>query len=430
MAPPSVTAQRPTGRRRGSAPGGGSEDAEAVAVPVTSDAVDDALGLSCTPGGAAESFPAPGRSSTNPATTSAARRRRATRPRTRRRRRDVEEEMGGPTRTPPGAPGRGVVDDDAIHGGRLHPGQQRRLRVRGQPVEPVGHLGHGGPGPDVGREHLPQQRRERTGVLRGLDVSLGDAVKQADLVRRLAERGPALERRIQRRAEGEDVGGIPGLRAPGHFRREVGRRAGQHAGGRHRAVPDGVGDAEVADPRGAVVGHEDVGRLDVAVDDAGRVGGGQRRGHLRAERGRLLLVQGGELAEDLRQGLRGDQLQDEARLTLVLDDVVDRHRVTVVQPSSEPRLPHGPSGHQLGRFGARTLRGVEDLQGDRPSEPLVPPLPHRAHAASSDESDEPVPARNEAVRRLHWAPLRVRRSPRLGDPCPSDAGPTLPATGS
>ncbi len=83
-------------------------------------------------------------------------------------------------------------------------------------------------------------------------------------------------------AEGEHIAG-GGEFGPGRLlgRHETGRPDDLALRGEHRAV-DGPADAEV-DDSGPVEGEQDVGRLEVAVDQSRAVDGGQRLGQARAE---------------------------------------------------------------------------------------------------------------------------------------------------
>jgi hypothetical protein len=97
----------------------------------------------------------------------------------------------------------------------------------------------------------------------------------------------------------------------------------------------GAGEAEVEDADAAVAGDEDVVGLEVAVDEAGVVGGGQAGAglahdrHDLAPRPRLLLEPGAE-------GLAVDELHGEEHAVGVGADVVDGDDVGVRQAGRGP----------------------------------------------------------------------------------------------
>ena len=156
------------------------------------------------------------------------------------------------------------------------------LRRRQQP----GHLVHGGPVRRVHRQHLQDQGGECLGLPRRHDVAGRNPVEQGHRVLPGPEGRLALERGVQRRAQGEHVGRRGRPAAPGDLGREVRRGARDHAGARERDVAEGVSDPEVGDLGRTVLGDEHVGRLHVTVDDAHLVRRRQRRGHLAADQAR------------------------------------------------------------------------------------------------------------------------------------------------
>ncbi len=132
-------------------------------------------------------------------------------------------------------------------------------------------------------------------------------------------------------------------------------------------------------------GDEDVGGLDVAVDDAGLVGGGERVGDLGTDLEQPL---GGErlAGELLLQGLALHQLHDQKGRALVLADVVQRADVRMVQSGSGARFALEAGSRHLA---AAQLLG-EELQRDGPLEPGVLGLVDDAHPAAADPAHDPV----------------------------------------
>jgi hypothetical protein len=91
------------------------------------------------------------------------------------------------------------------------------------------------------------------------------------------------------------------------------------------------GDPEVADLHVIVLGDQDVSRLDVAVHRAALMGGGQAVGDLGADPGDALGRQRALLGDELRQVARRDVLHHEPVVLAVLDRVVDRDDVAMVE---------------------------------------------------------------------------------------------------
>ena len=142
---------------------------------------------------------------------------------------------------------------------------------------------------------------------------------------------------------------------------------------------DPLGQAEVGDLRLALPVEQDVGRLEVAVDDAALVGVVDGLGHLGHQPGRLARRQravGGLLG----QAAALDEAHAEVVLALVLADLVDRHDVGVVEVGGRLGLDVEPLDVGLGG----ELAGQDHLQGDRPVEADLPGLVDDAHAAAGD----------------------------------------------
>ena len=98
---------------------------------------------------------------------------------------------------------------------------------------------------------------------------------------------PQRQQLVQRRAERVDVGAVVDQDALAGrlLGAHVAQRAEQVAGLRQAGVGVELGQAEVGDPDVAAAVDQQVGRLDVAVDDAELVGVLQRLGRLRRQPG-------------------------------------------------------------------------------------------------------------------------------------------------
>ena len=140
-----------------------------------------------------------------------------------------------------------------------------------------------------------------------------------------------------------------------------------------------LGEAEVEELHPAVARQEDVLGLQVAVDDAGGVGGREALRDL--DRG------GGDgldrerpAVEPVPERLALEELGDEVGDAVVAPDVEDGEDVRVAEPPDRLHLdlePADPVG--VGRAGPR-----EDLDGDVAAEPGVPGAPDLAHPPRAD----------------------------------------------
>ena len=138
--------------------------------------------------------------------------------------------------------------------------------------------------------------------------------------------------------------------------------------------------SEVEDLDLALGRHDDVGGLDVAVDDAGRMRGGQRARHLLGIAERL----------EQRETLRGDELvQRLARHVLhheevdprLVHDVVQRDDIGMVEGGGGARLLQEAS--LAVRIGDLVVR--EDFDRDSAVQPRVARTIHLAHPARAKE---------------------------------------------
>ena len=158
---------------------------------------------------------------------------------------------------------------------------------------------------------------------------------------------------------------------------------------------EALGDAEVGEQHPAVGGDEDVAGLDVAVDEAGVVGGVEGRRDARADVDRQLGAEPGLHVEQLAQALAVDELHDDGLAALVLEHVVDGDDVRVGQAGDGDGL----AAEALGDDGVGGQARLEPLEGDLAVERDVGGQPHLGHPALGQPPLEPVAA-GEHDRRL------------------------------
>ncbi len=177
------------------------------------------------------------------------------------------------------------------------------------------------------------------------------------------KRRTAGDQLVQQDACAVDVDG-GGLRAAlGGLGRDIRGRADELMGaGQARGVGE-AGDAEVGEHRvhlAAVLLEQDVGGLQVAVDDAVGVAGGQRVGDLRGEQGCGDRGEGTVLAQVAVQVGAVDQVHDQGQQLTLDDQVTDPDDVRVGQAEQDGPLPEEPHD-DVGVAGQLLL---EDLDRD------------------------------------------------------------------
>jgi hypothetical protein len=193
------------------------------------------------------------------------------------------------------------------------------------------------------------------------------------------ERRPAGQQGVENGAQGVDVGGGAGVPAGGRLGRHVLGSAQDLAGARLvvRALEE-PGQAEVRDLQPAGGGAEDVGGLEVAVDDAALVGRLHRPGQGLDPGGGLeggLGPAGGVVG----QGAAVEVLEGEIGLTLVLADLVDGDDIGVLQAGDGLRLRlEAGAADGLGE-----PAGQHHLEGHQAAQRLLPGLVDDAHAAAA-----------------------------------------------
>ena len=151
-----------------------------------------------------------------------------------------------------------------------------------------------------------------------------------------------------------------------------------------------MGEAEVGDDDAAVVADEDVVGLEVAVDEAGGLGGGEAAAG-GDEGGEDLAPGAGGAAEPLTEGDAVDQLHGEEDLGASDADVVDGDDAGV-----------GEAGHRLGLAeealgGGAADVGADQLQGAPAVELRVVGGVDDAHAAGAEALEDEVAAEGGAA---------------------------------
>ena len=257
--------------------------------------------------------------------------------------------------------------------GPQHPLRLGRVRAAGPdrvPAGPVRRAAAARPARAAGS----RRRRPRAGCRRSSRA--GTAIRRLSAVHSSA---PSDQR--------SDSGPV---RSPGHpLRRGVLGRADERPALGERRGPADLRDPEVGehDPVRSPCLQQDVGGLDVAVQDPGRVRGAQRaqQGDARSARPRAAST-GPRARDPLGERAAVDQLHDDVRAFVLLDDVVDDDDVRVAQLRRPPAPRAGCGraavsglvvGERLveGEFLDRDL-AAEELSVARHTTPM-PPRPSR-----------------------------------------------------
>ena len=222
------------------------------------------------------------------------------------------------------------------------------------------------------------------------------------------ERRPPAEHLVEHDPEGVDVGAAVDRPAVDLLGRQVLGGADDRAGagevlGMGGVAGDrlgrGLGDAEVGHLHPPVLAQQDVGRLHVAVDDAGLVGVLEGPRHLGGDVDRLGRRQRPPLEERLPQGGAVDQLHDDEGQPVVEAGVEDADHVGVGQPGGGDGLAPEPLEER--RVGGQL--GQQQLHRHRPAQHRVLRLPHLGHAAAGDLVAEAVTAGDQVVGgNHHW----------------------------
>ncbi len=239
-------------------------------------------------------------------------------------------------------------------------------------------------------ERLLQDRHERVvvGALRDqveVGVFVGDLVEDRHQVVRVER--PAAGRELeQHAADAEEVAAAVDLLPLHLLGRHVVGRPHHVAGAGHRRGGH-VRHAEVHDLHRAVFLDEDVGGLDVAVDDARLVGVREPGQHLHDHRDLALERHRRRLAHGLLEVLALQELhRDEGRAVGVVAQVEDHHHVRVGHLGDRAGLAL-ETGLQLGVVGDL---GDHDLEGHVAVEHGVVGQVHLAHGALAEGAEDLV----------------------------------------
>ena len=240
-------------------------------------------------------------------------------------------------------------------------------QVQDEPVEPYGNL----------RADASRARRCRVQVV-------------AHDRERLAcrEGRPAGQERVQHAAQGVQVAARIDLLSFALLRGHVGRSAdGLPGGGEMGSGVCGLGDPEVADLHPALGKKEQVGRLEVTVDDLTGVRRAECLGDLDGQRnGRFDGQAGGGPGQHRPQIGAVQQFHDNEHLTVMQADIVHHGNPGMLQPRRDPGFALEPCGQP--RIG---IPLSQHLHRHRPVQLPVDASPHFARAAVAQQLLEEVP---------------------------------------
>ena len=215
------------------------------------------------------------------------------------------------------------------------------------------------------------------------------------------------------------------LAPAGPFRGQIGRGADHCPGPGQLGRAGRVRDAEIGDLDVAVPRDQQVGRLDVPVHQAGRVRGGQSRGHLGQHVHRVGRVERPAVQQP-GQRRASHELHDQERRAgrLGLAVVVDLGDARVGQRPGVPRLGPEP----LHRLGLARVAIAQPLDRDGPAQHQVSGPPYLTDRACRDPALQLVTAGQRDPRSGHSGhrlPLRNvtnRSTTQNASPAEADTG--------
>src|SRR5439155_5716346 len=158
------------------------------------------------------------------------------------------------------------------------------------------------------------------------------------------------------------------------------------------------GDAEIGDLDHAGV-DDDVGGLDIAMDDAPIVRVVERGGGLPKEaedaRGLERLIQG----ENLLDGGAWDELHGDVGRVVLFSHVVDRDNAGMRQDARRPRFAKQALALFPALFGVADFAQANSLDGDFPPDGRIERAVHDSHRAATEFTEDLISAEL-----IHWRP--------------------------
>jgi hypothetical protein len=225
---------------------------------------------------------------------------------------------------------------------------------------------------------------------------LGEVRPELRLVVVAGERRAPGERVVEEAAEAVDVGARVDPLAADLLRRDEVERADPVPGPR-RALRDlALREAEVGEVDVVFGAEQDVGGLDVPVDEAGGVRGVERGADLGDDPRHARRGQWAGAAHERAQVVAGHVAHRDERDAVLLARVVDRDHVRVVDRRGDLRLAHETAPDR----GVLHQRGRDDLQRDGPVERELHRPVDDAHPAPAGDRLDAMPGEQASRRQL------------------------------
>ena len=164
------------------------------------------------------------------------------------------------------------------------------------------------------------------------------------------------------------------------------------AGQGHLRLGQRPGNPEVGDLHPPVLGDQDVGGLDIAMDDAASVGGRDCASHVGGDTRRLARRQRAVSAQERGQVLAIDIVHDDVGARRIHPEVMHGHHVRAAERGHGARLKFKP-GHEVR---VTAVLGSEQLDGNIASKLSVGGAIDRGHAALAQQFDQAISPAEDA----------------------------------